>query len=81
MSAEATPYTLWAEALEQASVESRMGMIEIISYIPMGAEYMEPDEYGEMQEQAARLQELAMAMNTADAVPINAMRGAAALRH
>ena len=78
MSAEATSYNLQAEALEQASVESRMAMIEIMSYIPMGSEYLEPAEYEALQEQAARLQELATAMDTADAAHINAMRGAAA---
>ena len=78
MSAEATSYTLQAEALEQASIESRMAMIELISIVPAAATYMEPDEYDELQEQAAAVQELAAAMDRADAAHITAMRGAAA---
>ena len=78
MSAEATSYMLQAEALEQASIESRLGVLEFMSMISMAAPYMEPDEYDDLQEQAAAVQALAAAMDTADAAHINAMRGAAA---
>ena len=78
MSAEATSYILQAEALEQASIESRMAMIELMSIVPMASTYMEPAEYDELQEQAAAVQALAAAMDTADAAHITAMRNAAA---
>ena len=78
MSAEATSYTLQAEALEQASIESRMAMIELMSIVPMASSYMEPAEYDELQEQAAAVQALAATMDIADAAHIAAMRNAAA---
>lgn len=78
MSAEATSYMLQAEALEQASIASRMTMLELMSTISMAAPYMEYDEYNDLQEQAAAVQELAAIADTADAAHVNAMRRAAA---
>lgn len=43
-----------------------------------GAPYVKPNEHDNLREQAAGIQELATAMDTADAAHISAMRGAAA---
>ena len=78
MSAEATSYTLQAEALEQASIGARIAVIELMSILPAAATHMEPAEYEALQEMVYYVKAHMAKMDAAEAAHIAALRNAAA---